>query len=196
MNTHGNYFSQNVADPIEAGIAGPWLRKYGHLSGSRMLLFLLEHPDEPFRVMDLSDLVYGGRLLLETDTGIYGRFVEEGFPMVDEKYLAECKKDQIRKIKMLEGALNLGDTKLAEHLRRECDMINMIRKEVMTPRGSIRNFPGTEDKVRMRLYNIYRYLLKLAFKDDPVVYECIKRHTKTGKWFAWVSIPRIIRVKP
>jgi hypothetical protein len=190
MDNHENDLTQSVAlrhDPIEAGIVEPWLKKKCNLTGARILLYLLHYPDMPFNVLDLSDLVSGDGLLLDMGTGVCGRFVEEGIPLADNQYLTECRIEQVKLLKRIQGASELGDYKTMEKLTVEMGEINRIRGQIMTPYGKIRNTPGTADKEYKRLYNAYHYLLKLALREDPRVYECIKRHAVTGRWFMWQS---------
>ena len=166
-----------------------WLGHHQDLLGGKAVLYLYDHPDRLYHVSDLSDLAWGGGILLQTEHNNFCRLSESAIPMTDLTALNMCGKELRELIQRIGAAERLGYTDLASELRRQFDAILKYRKETTTPTGKIRDFPSQEMREYQRVFNAFRRLLMAAQKEAPEVYEVIKKHVKTGLRFAWLTNP-------
>jgi len=176
-----------IDDDVVEELVIPFLERHENLIGARMVLFLLDHPDEHINVLDLSDRVCGDGVLSHVDGDLYSRYVETSFEIMDPQYQQETKLERKKLIKQAKGARDLGDHATEEKLIQELNDINSICGPCTKPGGGSRNFPGTAEAEFRRMSMNYNYLLRIAQVEEPVVHECVKRHVRTGYSFCWMG---------
>ena len=156
-----------------------WLDDDQHDVGSKIILFLLEHPNEKIEAKKLGLLLPERKGKCKQKYSTY-QGNNKSFPMIDSKCYFECKSQLKILEKEIKQCLNSDEVKSKQ------DQYNQIRKYLnscTTNTGKIRNFPDINNREYHRLYNALKRVYKKMDKTEPDLVIFLKENIKTGYYF-------------
>lgn len=167
-----------------------WLNGHDKLLGARIVLELLSRPGEPVHAVELMRKHArraGIRKQKYPTTQSWGSPI----PMFDYAARKDCVRELERYIRRIEAASNLGLEEEEARLKGEYASLLRYLRENTTPQGATRNFTTPSDKAYQSAAQAVLYLLRIAAREAPEVFRCLKQHLRTGLCFTWTICPEL-----
>lgn len=162
-----------------------WLTGHISMNGSKVLNYLMSHPNEKLHVSFLDWCTAKDRWPELTEEAVKGFEAQPHIPQTDLKALREYRREASTLIKKIQGAVELGDEKLELRLKTEYDSLMKHIRQVTTPRGRIKSFDPYWKKAYQRVFTCTRKTLNKLTSQDEELAEYVLGHLTTGQQFCW-----------
>lgn len=175
--------SSAPSDPTQAAL-DRFLRRHPKLEGTRILQFLLRHPEQSFSAGQLEMLLNppsgqrAGSGPGQSDALLY----EAPLPYCDTRTLFEVRS-RLKQLQRLQAGPETPENPAG--LALEIAALHKYLQECVAPGGKIRSFERSSRRSYKRLYARLHCLLRHCAREDPALQGYLLAHLQTGKEFCW-----------
>jgi len=166
-----------------------WLMSHDNMNGSKVLSYLMSHPNTKLHVSFLDRCTFTGRWPEPDEAALNGYEAQPLIPMVDKITIKQCRKRAETLIKEIQGAVELGDEKREAILQLEYKLLMKYIKQVTTPSHKIKNFEPSWKKAYQNVYACVWKSIRKMRSQDPELASWVNGRLKTGRCFVWKTHP-------
>lgn len=155
-----------------------FLREHCELVGAKLLKILISEPNTPLDAIELSLRYQTGKPELK---GLLC-LLDQAFPPIplsDSKAINAYKK-RIRQLIAIKS-----ETGLDPALEEELSFITRELRRVTTPQGCVKQRFPEKERAYKRFYIALKRVLEIARKENPPVYDLVRRNLSCGLAFKW-----------
>ncbi len=166
-----------------------WLKSHDNMNGSKVLIYLMEHPNTKLHVSFLDRCTFTGNWPEPDEFAMNGFESQPRIPMVDKITVKQCRNRAEALIKEIKGAVDLNDLALEAKLKLEYELLMKYLYQVTTPSHKIKNFDAGWKPTYHNVYTCVWKAIRKMRTQAPDLAAYVNRRLKTGRCFVWKTPP-------
>jgi len=166
-----------------------WLKSHYNMNGSKVLSYLMEHPNTYLHVSFLDRCTFTGNWPEPDEFAMNGFESQPLIPIVDKTTVKQCRNRAEALIKEIKGAVELGDIGTESKLKLEYEFLTRYLRQVTSPSHKIKNFDASWKPAYQNIYTCVWKAIRKMRSQDPVLASWVNGRLKSGRCFVWKTPP-------